>query len=267
MTRNLNGCRVLITGASSGIGRCLAQQLAAAGCRVALAARSEERLHETATSLGRSASAVLVVPTDITREADQQNVLDQAVAHFGGLDVLVNNAGVASWAHFADSTEAILREIMEVNFFAPAELIRKAIPILVKGDQPAVANIASMCGRRAMPAWSEYSASKYALCGLTEALRGELARFEIDVLLMLPGLTRTEFSQHFLRSEGRAEIDFAGGMPPENVAARIVRSLTKNRTETVIGRDARWMLLVNRFFPRLVDRLLARKVRKLYASG
>jgi short-subunit dehydrogenase len=267
MTRNLNGCRVLITGASSGIGRCLAQQLAAAGCRVALAARSEERLHETATSLGRSASAVLVVPTDITREADQQNVLDQAVAHFGGLDVLVNNAGVASWAHFADSTEAILREIMEVNFFAPAELIRKAIPILVKGDQPAVVNIASMCGRRAMPAWSEYSASKYALCGLTEALRGELARFEIDVLLMLPGLTRTEFSQHFLRSEGRAEIDFAGGMPPENLAARIVRSLTKNRTETVIGRDARWMLLVNRFFPRLVDRLLARKVRKLYASG
>jgi len=264
MTRNLNGCRVLITGASSGIGRCLAQQLAAAGCRVALAARSEERLHETATSLGRSASAVLVVPTDITREADQQNVLDQAVAHFGGLDVLVNNAGVASWAHFADSTEAILREIMEVNFFAPAELIRKAIPILVKGDQPAVANIASMCGRRAMPAWSEYSASKYALCGLTEALRGELARFEIDVLLMLPGLTRTEFSQHFLRSEGRAEIDFAGGMPPENLAARIVRSLTKNRTETVIGRDARWMLLVNRFFPRLVDYLLARKVRKLY---
>ena len=267
MTRNLNGCRVLITGASSGIGRCLAQQLAAAGCRVALAARSEERLHETATSLGRSASAVLVVPTDITREADQQNVLDQAVAHFGGLDVLVNNAGVASWAHFADSTEAILREIMEVNFFAPAELIRKAIPILVKGDQPAVVNIASMCGRRAMPAWSEYSASKYALCGLTEALRGELARFEIDVLLMLPGLTRTEFSQHFLRSEGRAEIDFAGGMPPENLAARIVRSLTKNRTETVIGRDARWMLLVNKFFPRLVDRLLARKVRKLYASG
>jgi len=70
-----------------------------------------------------------------------------------------------------------------------------------------------------------------------------------------------------LRSEGRAEIDFAGGMPPENLAARIVRSLTKNRTETVIGRDARWMLLVNKFFPRLVDRLLARKVRKLYASG
>src|SRR5438874_1594794 len=134
MTRHMHGRRVLITGASSGIGRCLAQQLSAAGSRLILAARSEDRLHETARSLGKPASDVLVVPADITREADQQNVLDQAVAQFGGLDVLINNAGVASWAHCADSTEAILREIMEVNFFAPAELIRKAIPILVKGD-------------------------------------------------------------------------------------------------------------------------------------
>jgi short-subunit dehydrogenase len=179
----------------------------------------------------------------------------------------VNNAGIASWGHFADSNEADLRQIMEVNFFAPAELIRLAIPILVKGDQPAVVNVASMCGRRAMPAWTEYSASKYALCGLTEALRGEMARFDIDVLLMVPGLTRSEFSTHFLRSDGRAQIDFAAGLAPEVVAARIVRSLRKNRTETVIGSDARWILLVNKFFPRLVDRLLARKVRKLYLQG
>ncbi len=133
--------------------------------------RSESRLQALAASLNRPAADVVVVPTDVTRDDDRQQVLEQAVARLGGLDVLVNNAGVASWAHFADSTEAILREVMEVNFFAPAELIRKAVPILVKGDQPAVVNVASMCGRRAMPAWSEYSASKYALCGLTEALR------------------------------------------------------------------------------------------------
>ncbi len=105
-------------------------------------------------------------------EADRQRLLDEVQARFGGLDVLINNAGVASWAHFADSTEAILRQVMEVNFFAPAELIRRAIPMLTRGNQPAVVNVASMCGRRAMPAWSEYSASKYALSGLTEALRG-----------------------------------------------------------------------------------------------
>src|SRR5437870_10696699 len=224
MTRHMHGRRVLITGASSGIGRCLAQQLSAAGSRLILAARSEDRLHETARSLGKPASDVLVVPTDITREADQQNVLDQAVAQFGGLDVLINNAGVASWAHFADSTEAILREIMEVNFFAPAELIRKAIPILVKGDRPAVVNVASMCGRRAMPAWSEYSASKYALCGLTEALRAELARFDVDVLLVVPGLTASDFPKNMLRNEGRMKIDFAAGMTPAQTAAGIVQA-------------------------------------------
>src|ERR1043166_1267442 len=118
MSRNLAGRRILITGASSGIGRCLAQQLAAAGSRLVLAARSEDRLHEVARSLGRPADDVVVVPADITREADQQNLFEEAVTHFGGLDVLINNAGVASWAPFADSTEAILRQIMEVNFFA-----------------------------------------------------------------------------------------------------------------------------------------------------
>src|SRR4051794_18381710 len=255
MWRTLQGRRILITGASSGIGRSLAQQLAAAGARLVLAARSADKLHELADSLGRSPDDVLVVPTDVTREQDRQHVLDQAALHLGGLDVLINNAGIASWAHFADSTEEVLRQILEVNFFAPAELIRRAIPILVKGEQPAVVNVASMCGRRAMPAWSEYSASKYALCGLTEALRGELARFDIDILLIEPGLTRSGLAQHFLRSEGRAKIEFDRGMPPEKVAACILRSLQKNRTETVIGSDARWILRVNQFLPRLVDYL------------
>jgi short-subunit dehydrogenase len=222
-------------------------------------------LRDLERSLGRPAGEVLVVTADITQQSNQIRLIEQAVAHFGGLDVLVNNAGVASWGHFAESTEAILRQVMEVNFFAPAELIRLAIPVLVKGEQPAIVNIASMCGRRAMPAWTEYSASKYALCGLTEALRGELARFGIDILLIVPGLTASEFSEHFLRSDGRAQIDFGAGMAPETLARRVVHSLKKNRTESIIGRDARWILLVNKFFPWLVDYLLARKVQKLYA--
>ena len=123
-----------------------------------------------------------------------------------------------------------------------------------------------MCGRRGMPAWSEYSASKFALSGLTEALRAELARFDIDVLLVLPGLTRSDFSRHMLQSEGRMKIDFTAGMPPEHVAAHIVRVLQKNVTESVVGREARWMLRFQRFFPRLLDRLIARRVRKLYET-
>jgi short-subunit dehydrogenase len=264
MARNLQGKRILITGASSGIGKALATQLAAAGAKLVLASRSEDKLKTLADSLPGGA---LVVPTDVTKEQDRQHVLDRAVEQLGGLDVLINNAGIASWAHFADSTEEIMRQVMEVNFFAPAELIRKAIPILTNGVEPAVVNVSSMCGRRGMPAWSEYSASKYALCGLTESLRGELARFDIDILLIIPGLTSSEFSQHFLRSEGRAQIEYEKGMPPEYVASRIIRSLEKNKTETWIGSDTNWMLRVNRWFPRFVDWMIARRVKKLYQSA
>jgi short-subunit dehydrogenase len=264
MKRELRDSRILITGASSGIGRSLAEQLGSEGARVALAARSAEPLQELAQRLSTQGRDAFALVADVTLDSDRRRLLDTAADHLGGLDVLVNNAGVASWAHFADSSEAILRQVMEVNFFAPAELIRLAIPILVNGRQPAIVNVGSMCGRRGMPAWSEYSASKFALSGLTEALRGELARFDIDILLVQPGLTRSDFSRHMLKSAGRMKIDFTAGMPPEKVAAQIVRALRRNATETVVGSDARWMLRFNKFFPRILDRLIARRVRKLY---
>jgi short-subunit dehydrogenase len=266
MKRELLGRRMLITGASSGIGRCLAEQAVRGGARVVLAARSSDKLQELADSLSGAHHDVLAVPADITLEDDRQKLVRAGVDQLGGLDVLVNNAGVGSFGHFADSSEAILRRVMEVNFFAPAELIRVFIPILTHGDQPAIVNVSSMCGRRAMPAWPEYSASKYALCGLTEALRGEMARFDIDVLLVLPGLTNTGLSRHLLRNEGRMKIGFDEGMPPAKVAERILRVIRTNRTETAVGRDARWMLWVNKLFPRFLDWVIARRVRKLYGQ-
>jgi short-subunit dehydrogenase len=266
MGRDLRGRRILITGASGGIGRRLAERAAAAGARLVLAARSADRLDELAHALSAAGAEAVPVAADVTSDADRRRLLDTAVERLGGLDVLVNNAGVASFGHFADSSEAVLRQVMEVNFFAPAELIRRAAPLLMEGRQPAVVNVASMCGRRGVPAWSEYSASKFALCGLTEALRGELARFDIDVLLVVPGLTSSDLGRHLLRNTGRMRIDFDRGMPPERVADAILDALRRNRTETVLGGDARWILRVNRFLPRLVDALMARRVKKLYSG-
>jgi short-subunit dehydrogenase len=264
--RNIRDQRIILTGSSGGIGRCLAEALTDRGARLILAARSADRLNQLAEKLTKRGAEVFVVPADITNPADRERIVHSAIEHFGGLDVLINNAGVASFGHFEGSSEAILRQIMEVNFFAPAELIRLAIPQLTQGRRPAIVNVASMCGRRGLPAWPEYSASKFALCGLTEALRGEMARFDIDVLLIVPGLTRSDLGSHMLRNEGRMKIDFTQGMAPEAVAAKIVRALQKNRREAVLGWDCRWMLRINRFFPWLVDRLLARRVRQLYAG-
>src|SRR5205085_2466465 len=154
----------------------------------------------------------------------------------GGLDVLVNNAGVASFGHFETSSEAILRTIMEVNFFAPAELIRRAAPHLAKGRQPAVVNVASVCGRRGLPGWTEHCASKFALVGLSEALRGEFARFDVDVLIVLPGVVKSDdLGRHLLWNQGRMQHLFAGAQPAEEVADAVLKSLRSNRKETLVG--------------------------------
>jgi short-subunit dehydrogenase len=137
--------------------------------------------------------------------------------------------------------------------------------LLTKSRDPVVVNVGSLCGRRGLPAWSEHSGSKAALTGLTEGLRGEFARFGIDVLLVVPGLVRSDdLGRHLLRRDGRADLDFANATPPEVVADAILDALRTRRRETVVGRDARRILLVNRLMPRLVNRLLARKIKALY---
>jgi short-subunit dehydrogenase len=101
---------------------------------------------------------------------------------------------------------------------------------------------------------------------MTEALRGEMARFDIDVRLILPGLTKSDLGRHLLRNDGKMDIRFDDGMAPAEVAEGVINALERNRTETVLGSEARWMLRLQRFAPRLLDRLIARRVRKLYES-
>jgi short-subunit dehydrogenase len=267
MQRSLAGKRILITGASGGIGECLARQAASQQAHVLLLARSTEKLSDICAAIRAAGGEAAAVGGDVTIPDDRQRAIEAARTQMGGLDVLINNAGVASFGHFSTSSEEVMRKVMEVNFFAPAEMIRAAIPLLTQGSQPAIVNIASMCGRRGMPAWPEYSASKFALCGLTEALRGEMTRFDIDVLLIVPGLTGSNLSHNLLRNEGRMKIGFAGGMTPQSVAVRILDALKRNRTETILGWEAWQILFVNKFFPRLLDRLSKRKVRILYEES
>jgi short-subunit dehydrogenase len=263
MRRSLDGVRAVVTGASGGIGRAVTTKLIAAGAKVVAAARSADKL----TALANERPGVIPAACDLTVPADRERLIRTAVEQLGGLDLLVNNAGVASWGHFATSTEAINRQVLETNFFAPAELIRLAVPHLTRGDRPCVVNVASLCGRRGLPAWPEHSASKAALVGLTEALRPELVRFGIDVLLVVPGLVKTDdLGRHLLRREGKAELDYANATPPDRVAGAVVRAIRSGRRETVVGKDARWLIRANRWMPRFVDRMIIRKVRKLYAS-
>lgn len=267
MARTIVGKRVLVTGVSSGIGRQLAAELAEGGASLMLTSRSTEALSAVRCELSYTGAKISTLAGDLTDAGFRAELVTRGVAELGGLDVLINNAGVASAGHFATSTEAILRRVMEVNFFAPVELIRLCIPHLTKGNEAAVVNVSSMCGRRGIPAWPEYSASKYALCGLTESLRGEMARFDIDVLLIVPGLTQSGLRKNMLRDDAVQRYRDDEGMRPRTVAKAVVEALKRNRAETVLGADAKWVLRMHRYAPKLLERLIVRRMHKLHAEG
>jgi short-subunit dehydrogenase len=262
--RSIQGARVLITGASQGIGRALAVLAAARGARVLAAARSEELLRELANEVRAKGGVLETVPADVTSAEDRRRMVEAAVRHFGGLDVLVNNAGIGATGHFADCGPERLRKIFEVNFFGLTETTRAFLPLLKQGNRPAVVNISSIAGKRGIPARSEYSASKFAVHGFSEALRAELAKDGIDVLVVCPGLTQTNFSKNMLEQKAKIQMDHLRGMTPEQVAAAILRAIERGRNETWLTFKGRLMLWFCRFFPRLADRIAARKVRSLF---
>jgi short-subunit dehydrogenase len=276
MRRNLQGRVVLVTGATRGIGRLIVYQLARRGARLALNARSLADLEQLAAELKDQGVSAFPVAADITLPAERDRMLRAVVGHFGGLDVLINNAGVASFGEFSTSSEAILRQVIELNFFAPAELMRVCLPELTRssteghaaGWRAAVVNMASLVGRRGIPSFPEHSTSKHALCGLSESLRAEFSRFDVDVLVIVPGLIQTEDrDRHLLRNEGQLKLNHAGAPTADRVARKTVQALEGNWRETVVGWKAMWIYRGQRWFPWFVNWVLKLKSRRVRASG
>lgn len=270
MRRDLRGRTILITGASRGIGRRVALRLARDGARLAVTGRSADELAKLVGEVRAAGAEAEAFPADLTDPAARERLVAGVVARFGGLDVLVNAAGVASFGEFATSTPEILRTVLEINFFAAAEMIRLCQPHLTTGYErgpagwrPAVVNVASICGRCGIPSLPEHCASKHALVGLTEALRGEFERFGIDVLLVLPGVVRSDdLHRHLLRNEGRIYLNFDGAQVPEEVADAVARSLARNRAEAAVGFVSWWVWFGKRFFPRVPRWVMHAKARK-----
>ena len=262
--RRIAESRLLITGASQGIGRALAVAAARRGGKVLAAARSDELLRGLAEEVRRGGGTLETVRADVTSAADRRAMAEAAVRCFGGLDVLVNNAGIGATGHFAEAGPERLRRIMEVNFFGLTETTRACLPLLRKGNRPAVLNISSIAGKRGIPARSEYSASKFAVQGFSEALRAEVAKDGIDVLVVCPGLTQTNFSQNMLEQKARMQLDHMRGMTADEAARQVLRALRKGRDETVLTFKGKLIVWVSRFLPWLADRIARRKVLSLF---
>ena len=258
--REIRGSRAMVTGASSGIGRALSQELARQGAAVLMVARREDRLRQTCEEIRQAGGQAELVAGDVTDSLVRQQALETAQARFGGLDVLVNNAGVGASGRFDQADPQRLRRIMEVNFFALAEMTRLALPLLKQGRRPIVVNVSSILGHRGVPYNSEYSASKFAVQGFSEALRAELSREGVDVLVVSPGTTRTEFFDRLLERHGEPHWPEHGSVSPEYVAQKIVRAIRQGRHEITPFWLGKVLCLLNRLSPRLVDRIMTRYV-------
>ena len=256
--RDFRGLRVLCTGASSGIGAALSRQLAGRGARLVLNARREEPLRELASDIKKEGGEVCLVPGDITEQQTRQAMLAQSQSQWGGADAIINCAGIGSIANFTDSTEDVLRQIMEVNFFAAVELTRLAIPVLQTGRQPIIVNIGSVLGHRAVPQKSEYCASKFALHGFSDALRAELVAVGIDLLLVSPSTTSSEFFDRLLQQDETSTKASRRGMAPQQVANKIIRAMAAGRHEIIVSAGGKLLVWLDRLCPPLMNRLLAR---------
>jgi NADP-dependent 3-hydroxy acid dehydrogenase YdfG len=226
VTGILSGKTALVTGASSGIGRSTALALAAAGARVALVARRAERLKELAAEVEATGGQALARAADVTDEADATRAVEDAVGHFGGLDILVNAAGMTQVGRVENANLADWRYTFELNFWAGLYLSRAAIPALKAGGGDIV-NISSTAGRRAVGAtFGPYAASKFALTAFNESLRAEVTLAGIRVSIIEPGATSTEIhagiKDENVRETTRQHLEKDGAMRPEDVAAAIV---------------------------------------------
>jgi short-subunit dehydrogenase len=259
------GRTVLITGASTGIGRALALELAHRGACLALNARDAGRLGETAGACEAAGAEVLAVPGDVTRPEDCRAMVARTVERFRGLDALVNNAGMTMWARFdALADLAPLERLLAVNYLGAAHVTAAALPYL-KNSRGLIVAVASIAGLTGVPERTGYAASKHAMVGFFESLRIELRGSGVDVTIVAPDFVKSELHKGALGADGRplglSPMDEPHIMTSEQCARLIVGAMRRRQRLLITsrrGRLGRWARLLA---PALVDRIAERAIR------
>lgn len=256
---------IWITGVSSGIGRACAQAYAKQGHQLILTSSSAERLQPVADEcLQAGAAGVSVLPYDFSNNTRINTTVDKAWQCFGHIDITMLNAGISQRTRVEDTDEAMLRKIMEVNYFAPCLMAKELLPLYLQQGHGHFAVTSSIAGKFGFPLRSGYSSSKHALYGFFETLRAEYYDQGIRVTMICPGRVRTNISLYALdkggKAHGKMDAGQAGGITPEAAAKTIVKAIRREKNEVLVGAGELIMVYIKRFFPNLCVRL-ARKIK------
>ncbi len=259
----LAGRNVLITGGSGGIGSEFARSLLARGARVLLTGRSQAALERTRSLLmsggsGGTLDSIGVYSADLARAADREQLAAFARQWLGGIDILINNAGVSDFALLEDLTEADIETAIRTNVMAPLMLCRSLLPHLQSREEAHIVNIGSVFGAIGYPGFAVYSASKFALRGFSEALRRELEKTSVRVHYFAPRATQTDFNASAVDALNE-ELGVATDTP-RDVARELCALLEADRNEATFGWPEKLFVRINALLPRLVDASIARQL-------
>ncbi len=253
----MNGKVVIITGASSGIGRALAVEYAKRGALLSLAARRIDQLNELKRDLPNA--KILTTQTDVTSESDCKNLMDLTIQHYGRIDVLINNAGISMRALFDDIDLESFKKVMDVNFYGTVYCTKYSLPHLIR-SKGSLVGIISVAGHVALPARSAYSASKFAIRGFLDTIRLENLYTGLHVLVAAPGFTASEIRKKALTADGTPQGETPRKeekmMSSEVCAYLVVNAIEKRKRSLVLTfGEGKLSVFLGKFFPSLLDRL------------
>jgi len=255
----------IITGASSGIGLATVREFANRGAKVVLAARNKQKIDEEVVRLKAQGCEALAIQTDVADENSCKHLIEKTVASFEHIDILINNAGISMRAIFEDLDIAVLKKLMDTNFWGTVYCTKYALPYLLK-SKGSVAGVTSIAGFVGLPARTGYSASKYAMKGFLDTLRIETLYQGLHVMLIAPGFTASNIRQTALIADGSQQgetpRDEDKMMSAETVAHYLAQGIIKRKREIILTSQGKLTVTLNKFFPKMMDKLVFNHMAK-----
>jgi short-subunit dehydrogenase len=256
--RTIAGKVIIVTGASSGIGRATAVALAQHDAKLVIVARREHLLSSLEQDVRNAGSTAVAMPLDLRERKHVETMISSTHERFGRIDVLINNAGFGYWGTVEETSPSVVREIFALNFDAPLLASQLVIPIMKAQGGGHIINVSSVVGRRGLPLSGIYCATKFALQGINESLRLEVKHHGIDVSVVNPAATHSEFGEHVRYGRVKSRFKTTGHVQPaEEVAAAIVGCVRNPKLEVYPYRRSRLVTWVSALAPGLMDRILA----------
>ncbi|SOE22194.1 Short-chain dehydrogenase [Spirosomataceae bacterium TFI 002] len=251
---------VWITGASAGIGKATAEQMALKGARLVLSARRKDKLEELKSSLALSEEDVLVLPMDMKDLSSFESAYDTVKRKFGKVDILFNNAGISQRGSVIESTDQVYHELMDVNYWAPVKLTKIVLSDMIAAKSGHFMVTSSLSGKFGSPMRSGYCASKHALHGFYDSLRTEVFKYNIKVTIICPGYINTDISKNALapdgQKHGKMDTNQEQGLSVQKCASQIVKAVEKNKTEVYMGGKEVFGVYLKRFLPSVLEKIL-----------